>query len=103
MQYANHYGYSDVNPHEVVRVISDKTLEIREMDSELDPTWKPEFSVGGFCGHCTNQQSQRWIIKPNEFNRTCRIRLSKSGVWKSADGRKFVIDTKPVRYYDYNF
>ena len=36
MQYANHIAYSDVNPFEVVKVISDKTIEIREMDAVED-------------------------------------------------------------------
>jgi hypothetical protein len=34
MNYANHYGYSDITPFEVVKVISDKTIEVREMDAE---------------------------------------------------------------------
>ena len=100
--YANHYGYTDVNPYEVVRVISDKTIEVRKMDSEKDPTWVPEFHVGGFSAHCSNQQTQRWIIKSNADNSVLRIRLGKKG-WKSADGRKFYLDDKPVRFYDYNF
>ena len=29
MQYANHIGYSDVNPYEIVRRVSDRTIEIR--------------------------------------------------------------------------
>ena len=39
--YANKYGYSDVYPYEIVRVISAKTIEVREMDAERDPNWKP--------------------------------------------------------------
>ena len=30
MNYANHYGYSDVYPFEVVKVISDKTIGYRQ-------------------------------------------------------------------------
>ena len=81
MNYANHYGYSDVNPFEIVRRVSDKTIEIREMDAERDPEWKPEFHVGGFSAHCSNQREQRWNITSNPENRVIRIRLSKSGVW----------------------
>jgi hypothetical protein len=102
-KYANHYGYSDVNPFEVVKVVSDKTVEVREMDSELDPTWKPEWVVGGFAGQCVNQQTQRWNITSNPAYKTLRLRLSKNGYWKSADGRKFQLEDKPVRFYDYNF
>ena len=32
--YANQYGYSDIEPYEIVRVVSDKTIEIRNMNAE---------------------------------------------------------------------
>jgi len=54
MKYANLYGYSDVHPYEVVRVISEKTIEIRAMNASRDPNWKPEIIPGGFAGHCIN-------------------------------------------------
>lgn len=102
MKYANHYGYSDVNPYEVVRVISDKTIEIREMNAERDPEWKPEFVVGGFSAHCLNQGDQEWIITRDETAPVIRIRLGKNG-WKDAHGRKFKLSDEPVKFYDYNF
>lgn len=102
MNYANHYGYSDVNPFEVVKVISDKTIEVREMDSEKDPSWVPNWHVGGFTGHCSNQQEQKWFIKSNAENPVVRIRLGKQG-WKDKHGRKFRLSEQPVRFYDYNF
>jgi len=102
MNYANHYGYSDVNPYEVVKVISDKTIEVREMDSEKDPSWVPDWHVGGFAGHCSNQQEQKWFIKSNTENPVVRIRLGKQG-WKDKHGRKFGLSEQPVRFYDYNF
>jgi hypothetical protein len=27
--YANHYGYTDINPYEIIEVISDKTIVVR--------------------------------------------------------------------------
>jgi hypothetical protein len=36
MNYANHYMYSDVEPYEVIRVVSEKTIEIRAMKAERD-------------------------------------------------------------------
>lgn len=102
MNYANHYGYSDVNPYEVVKVISDKTIEVREMDSEKDPSWVPNWHVGGFAGHCSNQQEQKWFIKSNAENPVVRIRLGKQG-WKDKNGRKFGLSAEPIRFYDYNF
>ena len=102
-KFANHLGYSDINPYEVVRVISDKTIEVREMDAERDPSWTPVFHPGGFSAHCSNQHEQKWFITSNPDNRVVRIRLQKSGDWKDAQGRKFRLGDEPVRFYDYNF
>ena len=46
-KYANRIGYTDVNPCEVVKVISDKCVEIREMIAE-EKEWKKEWVAGGF-------------------------------------------------------
>ena len=102
MQYANQYGYSDVTPFEVVRVVSEKCLEVREMDAELAPGERPEIIPGGFAGHCTNQRSLKYTITSNPENRVVRIRLGKKG-WKDAHGHKYGLSDKPVRFYDYNF
>ena len=102
MNYANHIGYSDVNPYEVVRVVSDKTLEIRRMNAERDPSYKPEFIPGGFSGHCVNQLDQEWIISSDPTASVIRIRKGKNG-WKDAHGVKYQLTDKPVKFYDYNF
>jgi len=101
-QYANHYGYSDVNPFEVVKVVSDKTIEVREMDAERDDSVKMEFHVGGFSAHCSNQRDQKWHIASNASNQVVRIRLGKNG-WKDAHGRRFKLSESPVKFYDYNY
>ncbi len=102
MKYANHLGYSDVTPYEVIRVVSDKTLEVREMNCERDESVKMEFVVGGFAGHCVNQRDQKWHISSDESSPVIRIRLGKRG-WKDAHGRRFDVSDKPVKFYDYNF
>ena len=102
MKYANHYGYSDVNPFEIIKVISEKTIEIRKMDSTLDQSFELEFLVGGFSAHCTNQREQKWFIKSDETAPVFRIRLGKNG-WKDKDGRRFKLDVEPIKFYDYNF
>jgi hypothetical protein len=100
--YANLYSYTDVTPYEVVRWVSDKTIEVREMDSVEDRSVKLEWDVGGFSAHCVNQRDQKWFITSNPENRIIRIRLGKKG-WKDKHGRKFGLSDKPVRFYDYNF
>lgn len=101
-KYANHLGYSDVTPHEIMRTVSAKTLEIREMKAERDDTVKLEWVAGGFAGHCVNQRSQKWNITSDTDRQTFRIRLGKLG-WKDAHGRRFVLNDQPVKFYDYNF
>ena len=86
--YANCYGYTDVNPFEIVRIVSDKTIEVREMDAKPLP-WKRDFHVGGFFGHTSNQRDQKWEITSNENAVTFRIRKSKYGQWKSRCGTRF--------------
>ena len=102
MKYANQLGYSDINPYEVVRVVSDKTLDVREMDAERDDSVKLEFVPGGFSAVCLNQRDQKWLIKSNPENKIVRIRLGKNG-WKDAYGRAFSLGNYPVKFYDYNF
>lgn len=102
MDYANQFGYSDITPYEVVRWVSDKTIEIREMDAVQDESVKLEWAPGGFAGHCINQRDQKWHITNNPENRIIRIRLAKKG-WQDKHGRKFGLSAKPVKFYDYNF
>lgn len=103
MKYANHIGYSDINPYEVVKVISDKTLEVREMDAKLAEGEKPQFIVGGFAGHCVNQRELKYDISSNPENPVIRIRLRKNGYFYSSGGAKFKLADEPKYFYDYNF
>lgn len=102
MKYANHIGYSDVDPYEIVRRISEKTIEIREMKTERDDSVKMDFHVGGFSAHCSNQRDQKWFITSDEAAPVIRIRLGKNG-WKDKHGRRFKLADEPVKFYDYNF
>lgn len=102
MKYANHLGYSDVTPYEVIRIVSDKTIEIREMDAKRDESVKLEWIVGGFAGHCVNQRDQEWFISSDESAPVIRIRLGKRG-WKDKFGRRYELGDEPVKFYDYNF
>lgn len=103
MKFANQLGYSDVEPHEVLRVIGKKTLLIREMTAIRDNSIKLDFQVGGFCAHCTNQRDQKWFISSDETARVFRIRLQKNGLWKDSQGRRFSLNEIPIKFYDYNF
>ena len=102
--FANQYGYTDIAPYEVVRVVSDKTLEVRRMDCEKDESVKLDFIVGGFSNTCTNNSEQKWLIMKNEDEKIIRIRYSKANnVWRDKGGNKFKLSDKPTKFYDYNF
>ena len=103
-QYANYHGYSDVHPYEITKVISDKTMEVREMLATLDPTFKCDTIPGGFFGHTTNNDDQTYTYESNQDAPTIRIRYSKAkGGWYSASGARHLLSDKPRRFYDYNF
>ena len=73
--------WTDYTPYEVVRVVSGKTIDIRELDVEftggdwLDPEYK---------------------LYSNEERPVVRARLGKMG-WKLADGKKIFVGH--ARYY----
>jgi hypothetical protein len=100
--HANMHGYTDIQPYEIVKKISDKTIEIRRMKAERDPAWNPEFIQGGFAGHCVNNHEQRWFITSDNESPIIRARLRKDGYYHSKVGRH-VLSDKPRYFYDYNF
>lgn len=102
MKYANQIGYTDVNPYEIVRVVSDKTLEVRAMNAERDESVKLNFIPGGFSAHCSNQNEQKWFITSNEDAPVIRIRLNKKG-WQDKGGTRYSLADAPRKFYDYNF
>jgi hypothetical protein len=101
-KYANQCGYSDHAPYEIVRIVSEKTIEIRAMDYSENKS-EMEFQVGGFGGHCNNNHAQDYDYSVNEENPVIRIRLHKHDRWKDKWGRKYNISSAPYRFYDYNF
>ena len=100
-EFANYQGYSDVNPYEIVKVVSPKTLEIRAMDSNELP-WEKDFRAGGFCGTMVNQRDQKWDITRNKENQVIRIRLGKKG-WVDSHGNRHTLSQEPHKFHDYNF
>tara|TARA_R110000803_G_scaffold112151_1_gene180513 strand:+ start:1550 stop:1882 length:333 start_codon:yes stop_codon:yes gene_type:complete len=100
--FANRYGHSDVEPYEIVRIVSEKCIEVRAMDTSDNKT-KMDFHVGGFSANCSNQNAQKYDYTSNPKNPVKKIRLNKVLVWKSKYGEKFSIAKNPYKFYDYNF
>ena len=53
--------WSDEYPVTIIKKTA-TTLTVRRDKAVLDPNWKPEFVLGGFSAHCTNNDEQKWII-----------------------------------------
>ena len=100
-KYANHYGWSDITPFEIIKSTA-KTITIREMNAERDPNWKPSYEPGGFSVVCTNDDQQKWVITSNEHNPLIKAYLRKDGKYYSKIGMHILSDS-PIKYYDYNF
>lgn len=72
---------NDMYPYEIIKLVSDKCLEIRGMSWTPVPGWKPDFTPGGFCGHFHNLHEQKFTYASDPSGRITRIRLNKRGNW----------------------
>ena len=100
--YANESGYSDMYPYEIVKVVSENTIEIRPMDTERDDSVELKWVSGGFAGHCVNQAQQKWFYKSNPDNPVRRIRRRKDGYFYNHCNRVY-LEQEPRKFHDYNF
>lgn len=98
------YG-TDAYPYEVVKIVSDRCVEVRSMNAVLDPSYKPDIIPGGFCGQCTNVDEQKWIYSSNENGSIIKVSLHKAKKkkgWFGSCGGKFYFG-QARKVYDYNF
>jgi len=102
MKYANMIGWTDITPHEVVKAVNAKSMDIREM-ATVELPWEKKFIGGGFLGHVLNCEDQRWEITSDINAPITRIRLHKDGKWYDRNGDRYVLADEPRRFYDYNF
>jgi len=100
--YVTESGYSDAYPYEIVRVVSDKCIEIRALNAELLNGDELKFHVGGFSSHCSNQRAQEYRYSSNPDAGLLKVRLNKHGNWVHK-GRRFSLAEKPYKFHDYNF
>lgn len=105
-RFANFNLFTDVMPYEVIKVVSPKCLEVREMDAEETKESiekrQASFVQGGFVGH-TDNSVQEWTITSNPTNAAVRIRQHKDGNWFGKCGERFILSDKPEKFYDFNF
>lgn len=99
--FANLHGYTDVQPYEIIGMTK-TTLKLREMKAELAEGQKPEFMIGGFSGHCTNQHQLEYTIQADPEGSVVTAHLRKDGCYHSVYGRH-ILSAEPRRFYDYSF
>lgn len=107
--YMNRYLHTDITPWEVVEMITPRKFVIREMNAiETEASRQARtntFEPDGFMGH-TDNDVQDWNIFPNDNPDTyCDVivRKHKDGYWYDVHGNKYQIDSKPRKFYDFNF
>jgi hypothetical protein len=86
-------------PFEVLEPVSPTEMIICEMDCTLRKGWKPIMLLG----NCTNEQEQQWDIEVDPEALMLRIRLTKFGEWKDAQGYTYVLSEIPVRFHRFSF
>jgi len=86
-------------PFEILEPVSPTEMIICEMDCTLRKGWKPIMLLG----NCTNEQEQQWDIEVDPEALMLRIRLTKFGEWKDAQGHTYVLSEIPVRFHRFSF
>ena len=101
-KYVNRSVGTDCFPYEVVKIVSEKCVEIRPMKHE-QTVFPKEYHIGGFVAHCADNHSQEYKYFSDETASTIKIRYSeKTKKWGSKYDRFWMSDT-PRYFYDYNF
>lgn len=101
-RYASEHLYTDVHAYEIVRIVSDQTIEVRRMDAKITNAEELKFHVGGFAAHCSNQRAQEHAYTSNPDAGVVRIRKNKRGEWVHKGGR-FTLQAEPYEFHDFNF
>lgn len=110
-RYINYKLHSDVEPYEVLEMNARGTrAKVRRMATRLAPDWKPEWTPGGFVGHCTNNREQRWECEPDPQAEVQEMSLRKDGSWQFVGmptsqnrGCRGRLADAPRKFHDYNY
>ena len=104
--YLNEILYSDVNPYEVVEMITPNKWIVRELYATLKPEAKKDiqdsFCPGGFVGHVDNGY-QEWDIRVNEKNPLITVFRGRKNKYFKIGGMPMSMTLSPIKIYDFNF
>lgn len=104
--YLNEILYSDVNPYEVVEMITPNKWVVRALDTSLKSDARKNiqnsFCPGGFAGHVDNDY-QEWDIYVNEKNPLITVYRGKKNKYFKISGMPMSMTLNPIKFYDFNF
>lgn len=96
--------WSDAHAGTIIKRTEKKIWIQRDEATLLD---KPEFLVGGFAGHCTNNRGLKYSYETDPNGSITLITKRKNGNWKRAGSAMISIGGNVYvgrhEYYDYNF
>lgn len=95
--------YSDKHACTVIKRTA-KTITVQRDKAILNPNFKPQIEVGGFSGHCTNQDEQTYTYERDENGEITTYRWSdKYGRYCGGGDQSITIINGRHEFYDYNF
>lgn len=104
--YLNEILYSDINPYEVVEMITPNKWVIRKLDTNLKPEARKKiqdnFCPGGFAGHVDNG-CQEWDISVNENNPLITVFRGRKNKHFKIGSMPMSMSHSPIKIYDFNF
>ena len=104
--YLNEILYSDINPYEVVEMITPNKWVIRKLDTNLKPEARKKiqdsFCPGGFAGHVDND-CQEWDISVNENNPLITVFRGRKNKHFKIGSMPMSMSHSPIKIYDFNF
>ena len=93
--------YTDRNAGTIVKVTK-CSITVRRDKAIIDPNFKPQFVVGGFSAHCTNNNEQSYTYEPDENGELTTVRWSKKfNRYGTPDN--ITLSKGRHEFYDYNF
>lgn len=93
--------WSDQHAATIIKVTK-ASVTVRYDKATRDPNFKPEFVIGGFAAHCTNQEEQTYTYEPDENGAVETYRWSNKECRYGTYNNPHLIAGRH-EFYDYNF
>lgn len=92
--------WSDRHAYTVIKKTK-TTVTLRRCKATLSPDFKPEFIVGGFVAHCTNQNEQTYTYEEDPDGEVIIAHWSQKKAGYYTNGAHVIAGRH--EFYDYNF